>query len=489
MSRRLLAPLAVAAVVTGATLASAVSWPVLPSTAPPAAAAPSGPVIERNLVCPDLSGSPGETRTRLTVAALPGAGRGTAAVSAVQGRFPVPLPTVSTSTGTARLDVASRGGAVLVDAHGPIAAGVAAEQVTRTSGGPGRGLTETRCAPAAPESWFVGGATTVDSFATLRLVNPDPVPATADVSVLTTTGPVDPRSAQGIDVPPAGSVDLALESLAPGSTALATHVSVTSGRLVAAVLDVRHAADLPLGGDYVPASGAGPARVAVVPGLLPGSGYRRVVLATPGPDDATVTLRVVSGDGAFVPTSLNAVRVPAGTVVQVDLAPILRGAAAAVEVTSDVPVVAGAVSGQSDPRTGATDFSWTGAGPALTGSALVPDNRLGGGVDTLLVLSAPGAAAAVTVTAFAAGRRPAAPRRIPVPAGRTVAVSVRTLGLPAGSFALVVRPAVGSGPVYGARELVEPDSGGVLLCELDLERTDADVVVPAVVPDPAAGAP
>lgn len=487
--RRVLAPLLVAVLVAGATVAASARWPVLPTQALPPGPVGSALVAERSLVCPDLSGVPGRTFTRATVAALPGpAGSGTAALRPVGTRATVPLPALAGPGSTAIADTAAPGGPIRVDARGPLAAGVAAQQVTRSDGGPARGLAENRCVPVTPDMWFVGGATTAGSSASLLLVNPDDVPAAADVTLLTPAGAVSPRSAQGIEVGPRSSVRVALESLAPDTPALATHVGVVTGRLAAALFDARRRADLPLGVDYVPLSPP-PARTAVVPGLLGGPGPRRLLVAAPGPDDATVALRVTSSEGSFVPAAFSAVRVRAGTVVQVELARTLAGHSAAVAVTSDVPVLAGAISGQVDPRTGVGEFAWTGAGSPLRGPALVPDDRVRGPADSVLVLTAPAAAGLVQVTTLGAGRAPSRPITITVPAGTTIDVPLHRLAVPTGSFAVVVTPLPGSGLVFGARALFELGPRGVLVSALTLVRTGATVALRDVVEDPAAGSP
>lgn len=154
------------------------------------------------------------------------------------------------------------------------------------------------------------------------------------------------------------------------------------------------------------------------------------------------------------------------------------------------PVVAGALAGSLDAGTGVAEFAWTGATPALRGSAVVPDNRVGPAVDGVLVLTAPGRPAAVTVQSLPArGGPPTAPVPVRVPAGHTVAIVLSRLGIPPGNSALVVTPAAGSGPVYGARMLLERGARGLLFSILPLEATEATVRVPTAVGDPAAGAP
>jgi len=495
MSRRILAPLAVAALVAGATTATSMAWPVLPREPARAGRPANAPVIERTLVCPDVSGRAGRVSARVSVAALPDPGRtGRAAATGLRGSFAVPLPVVATAGAAKTVDVTVAGGVARVDAGGPLAAGVAAELVTRTYRGPARGLAETRCPAASPDTWFVGGSTRPGASTSLLLVNPDDVAATANVSLLTANGPVAPRSAQGIEVAARSSLSLALESLAPDVPALATHVVVIEGRLAATVVDRRHRAELPLGVDYVPPVAA-PARSAVVPGIAGGPGPRVVSIAVPGAVDATVELRVVSTEGSFVPASLNAVRVRAGAVGQVDLATVLAGQPAAVVVTSDEPVIASGFAAQSNPLTHGTDFAWTGATPSLGGPALIPDNwrqglRLARGV---LLLTAPGAGGTVALTALGSGPATspvaAGPVTVRVPAGRTIAVPLVPPAFPPGEYGLVVAPAPGSGPVYGSREVYEQWSQGIWLSQFTLERTEATVRVPVVVEDPAAGVP
>lgn len=487
MSRRLLAPLAVAAAVAGATTAASLRWPVLPPE-PVATARPvSAPVLERSLVCPDFSGAR-STTPRATLAALPDpTGTGRATMTPVGGRSAVRLPALTTAGTSGFAEVGTAGGPVRVDAAGPIAADVAAEVVTRAEAGTRRGLAEARCIAAAPDMWFVGGTTVVGASASLLLVNPGDVPATADVSLLTTSGPVAPRSAQGVEVAPHGSLRLALESLAPEMPALATHVVVSSGRLAASLLDSRHRAKLSLGTDYVPLA-AMPSRSAVVPGFVAGGGSRRVSLGVPGPDDANVQLEVVSSEGAFVPAGRNAVRVAAGTVASVDLAPVLAGRPAAVVVTSDVPVVAGGFSGVVDPYTQEGEFVWTAASPPLDGPAVIPDNRVHGQAGSALLLTAPQAAASVVLSGLSSGPRSVGLAPIAVPAGRTVVVRLQGL-TPSGQFPLVITPAPGSGPVYGVRQLYERWSRGTWLSQLTLERTKATVWLPVVLEDPATGIP
>lgn len=496
MSRRLLVPLAVAVLVAGATTAATLSWPVLPRGPAPARPPTTAAVVERTLACPNVSGAPARVSARASVATLPGlGGPGRAAMTGLGGSFPVPLPALATAGSGKTTDVRVIGGITRVDAGGSLAAGVGAELVTRSYFGPARGLAETRCAAAAADTWFVGGSTAVGATAALLLVNTGEVMATANLSLLTATGRVAPRIAQGIEVAPRSSVTVALESLAPNLPALATHVVVVSGRLAAILVDSRHRAKVALGVDYVPPT-AGPARSAVVPGLLAGPGPRLVSLAVPGPDDATVELRVITADGSFVPASLNAVTVPAGTVAQVDLAGVLAGRPAGVVLSSDVPVIAGGFSSSTDPRGQNSDFAWSAATSPLAGPALLPDNRVPALplARSVLLLTAPDTAATVALTALT-GRSSGVPARAPVqvsvrvPAGRTVAVPLQSLAPAAADFSLVVAPMPGSGPVYGSRQLYEEWSGGLWLSQLALVQTEATVRVPVVVGDPAAGVP
>jgi hypothetical protein len=113
----------------------------------------------------------------------------------------------------------------------------------------------------------------------------------------------------------------------------------------------------------------------------------------------------------------------------------------------------------------------------------VTDNRVGGGVQSRLLISAPKGAARVVVSGLG-GRQ----RTVSVPARRTVFVGLRSL-IKNATGAIVVRPLPGSGPVYAARDLYEAAGGGPLRAVLPLRTAPRTVLAPAVHYDPDAALP
>ena len=119
-----------------------------------------------------------------------------------------------------------------------------------------------------------------------------------------------------------------------GANLLGLHVLAANGR-VAASVRVRRAGG---GGvDWLPAIAA-PGTDLVIPGLPSGAGGRRLLIAAPGDNDATVTVQALTASGVFVPPDLGGMLIPAGTVVPVDLG--LGGAAAGIRLTANTPIAA-----------------------------------------------------------------------------------------------------------------------------------------------------
>ncbi len=483
------------ALVGGGCYAATGAWPrltpgvaVVAGVAAGAPAPVAVPVQSRSLICPDVSGAPGRTSTRLAVTGPAAAGGGTV-LAAPTGRPAGPaLLRLVGAQALARTDVAVPAGAVAVTAAGPVASTVAAVTVSRTAGGPGQGLAEARCGSPARDYWFVGGATGPGEAALLRLVNPDAVPATADVALLSPAGPVDVRAGRGIAVAPRGTLTIPLDTLAPNSPLLATHVRVRAGRLAAALLDRRRLAATPLGVDYVP-TGAGPSRRLLVGGVPAGTGARALSVAVPGPDPATVRVEVLTDHGSYVPAGAESMSVRAGSVAGLDLTRALRGAPAGVRLTSDVPIVAGVVAFASGAD-GAGDLAWVGAGPPLPGAVVVPDVRRSTVISSSLSLTAPQAAATVRLDpVLPAVERGAAGRSVTVtvPAGRSLTVGLDGLRTGSGALGVRVTPLPGSGPVYGTRELLETSARGVLVSLLGLLADPGTVPATAVLDDPAVG--
>jgi len=484
--------LAVVLLVVSGGVATAVAPPVRG----PAVAAPTHvPVSETLVACPGLRSRAGYTESTVAAATPP----------QVQGVEPNAAGSGTVRTLTRNLDdektliqltapgdrgaYTGRNGehdSVTGSAEGSLAPGFSVTQTERTVDGRGRGLASTQCLPTGNDFWFVGAASGVGQRAVLVLTNPEEAKATVDVSLYGKRGPVNAPAARGVVVPARSSVQLRLDRVAPGQPVLALDVQVQVGRLSAALTETDVFGFQPRGTDWIPGAAA-PALTQVVPGVPRTDQGRkssvRLDLAAPG-DAAVVNLSIVTPDGTFRPQGVDVVDVPAGGVKSVDLTAALRGQPATVLVQSDVPVTAGARVFLKDPNFFG-DSLFLAASPALSAPAVVPDNRITKDLATRVILSAPGAAATVKITAFA-GDTQVPVETVEVPAGSTREVTV----VPPKHlkrFGLVLTPQTGSGPVYGVRMLDEQGPRGPLVTSFPLRAARLIATVPVTVPDVVAG--
>lgn len=436
------------------------------------------PVVAATAVCPDLRQDGDRAATAVTAAALGAPAFAAGRVGATSA--PLPAAPVVRDLGAGTM------GPFAVTATGDGAGGLVVEQATRATGGAERGVAALTCPAPATSSWFVGGATVVGSESVLLLVNLEDVAALVDVRVWTGEGPADPRPGRGVSVPPRGRLAVPLDRLAPDRDLLALHVQVTRGRVASALRIVRSDGRTPLGTDWVPPAQP-PAAELVVPGLPQGRGRRTALLTNPTDTDAVAQVELTTGDGQYVPPGLEAVPVPAGTSVSVDLSEQLAGTGAAVRVRSDgAPLLGGAV--VVDQQDGPVrEIAYSAATLPLDSPTLLADVRLSPASEVTLLLSAVDGDAVVLLRPLAApGELPAA-QRVEVPAASTVAVRLSRFLPPrsTGSLALEVRPL--SGQVHGARYSLERGSRGPLTTLLPLTPSRLTATRPVVVADPGAG--
>jgi hypothetical protein len=462
--RRVLVPTVAAA--WAGLLTAALLVPAGPPARP--AVAVSQPVSRATLVCPP-AGPTGPTDRQVTV--VPG-GPGPLSVGTLLGQ---PVPTTPDRGGGLAATPAGPH-PVVVRASGPAATGLSA--AVTEYGSAGFGEAEVACAPPATDWWFVGASGALGRNDRLDLTNPAPQPAVVNVSVLTTAGGSGPAGAQGLVVPARGTVNRTLTQLAPDAPTVALHVVAVAGAVDAAVWDAwANAAGQPAGADWLPATT--PGRVDVLPGLPGGSG-RQLVVADPGPVDATIDVTALTPAGPFRPAGLSPVVIPAGSVRLLSL-PVLSTQPAALVVHADHPVVAAALA--VDAVGVAPDVAWTAGTPALAGPAAVPLSAFLPTRQARLLLCAPDRAATVQITVGGVVRM------VTVPAGRTVRVVPANLLSAAKEQVLTVRPMPGSGPAYVSRVLTDTSPGGALLSLLDLLSPARSVLVPPVSPDPDAALP
>jgi hypothetical protein len=451
-----------------------------PSVAAPTSRSPAGapaeaPVVARTVACPEIRHDGRQGRTTVLAAT---ADAGTSLTSGpLRDGAPAALPPGPVAS--VPVDGAS---ALVVAASGPAAGALVADQATRATRGPRRGLAVLSCPAPSTSAWFVGAGTSVGSSSLLLLVNVDAAPAEVDVALWTPDGPAQPPAGRGLRIAPGERLAVPLDRLAPGHDLLALHVATTRGRIAAAVRTASADGRTPLGTDWLP-PGLPPARELVVPGLPAGPGRRVLVLANPGEQDAVTSVELTTGDGQYVPDALGELVVPAGSTVAHDLSELLATTPAAVRVRSDgSPLLAGAVVVDSSRR-GRTERAFAAAAPGLSGTALLSAAHPSRATGTTLLLSAPDDAATVELRAVAPDGDDPPPVRVEVPVGTTVAVRLSE-ALPTAS-AVRLRPL--SGTVYAARYLREDAAAGPLTALLPVHAARLTVVRPVVLADPGAG--
>ncbi|HEX5018291.1 MAG TPA: DUF5719 family protein [Actinomycetes bacterium] len=485
----------VVVIALAATLASAFAS----SRTGPAAVTPmTVPVTDTVVACPGLRSREGFTESAVAAATppkVPGVDAdapGSGVVQTLDPKVSREKTLISLRAPGDRGDYVGRNGerdSVTGSASGSLAPGFSVTQTERTVDGKGRGLASTQCQPTGTDFWFVGPASGVGERAVLVLTNPEDAAATVDVTVHGRRGLVDAPGARGISVQPRTRTEVRLDEVAPGENVLALHVQVRVGRLSAAITETDVKGFDPLGTDWFPAAES-PTTTLVVPGI-PAVNQGRVShvrLDLVAPEEAAVvTLSVVTPEGSFAPEGVDVVDVPAAGVATVDLTEALREQPAAVAVTSDVPVTAGARVELRDPDIFG-DVLYLAAASPLSAPAVVPENRTTEDLQTRLIFSAPEGGARATVTAFAQGREWDV-GRVDVAPSTTEVLTIeppRIKGKTVDSYGLVITPS-GEGALYGVRMLDEQGPRGPLVTSFPLTTARLLAEVPESYPDVGVG--
>jgi len=389
-------------------------------------------------------GQPTETG-QVELTALPPVGPQVRAASPVRAQSPGALSLLTlpaATTASKKSTQAAQGWSVA--GGGAMAQGLEAELTQ------GSGLASVRCAEPGSDLWFIGpGQQNGGSQIQLDLMNVDSTAASVDVSVINDGGQAQAGNDNGITVPPHQTVTESLSSVAHGSSVLAIEVHTTIGRVAA---DVSVASQGTSG--WLPGT-APPSTQLVIPGVPPSGSTAGLFVADPGSSTAKVTVTAITPQGHIRPFGSQSVDLPGQSASYVALSP-LGGTTAALQITSNVPVVAAVLVPGSGPGV------LTAATAPISEKAVVAGNTSGGGMAASVVLSAPGAPARVRLTEIApasqggangTGSSVTASQVISVKAGRTLAAPVKA---PKGAkrdsaFAVVITPLPGSGPLYAAR--------------------------------------
>lgn len=363
---------------------------------------------------------------------LPQAGARIAAAHQVSASTPstLSLLPVSSSAGGGKQQGWS------VAASGAMAQGAEAE-IAESSG-----LGSVRCGEPGSDMWFVGpGQQDGGGQIQLDLMNVDSLAATVNLSIITDAGAVQSGTTTGITVAPHQLVTQSLSAQANGASVVAIEVRTSVGRIAADVSESSaHGA-----ASWVPRT-APPSTRLVIPGVPPSGTSASLFLVVPGSSNARVNVVAITSQGRYQPFGAQSIDLPGQSATDVQLSP-LGGAAAALLITSNVPVTADVLV----PGTGLGAF--TAAVPPITEQAVIAGNTTSG-FSASMVLSAPAAAVRLHLTESAQGA-PGTGQLVTIPAGRTVVVSVKAPRAPghehAVPFTIVITPQPGSGPVYAAR--------------------------------------
>jgi hypothetical protein len=214
------------------------------------------------------------------------------------------------------------------------------------------------------------------------------------------------------------------------------------------------------------------------------------VLANPGNIDASANIQVVTTAGEFVPRGLSAVTVRAGSLLSIDITKPLAGAAGAIAVSADRPLVAAASMATGPRVNGYAELAWSAGVPKLTEPATLAVNFVVRQFSRLL-LTAPQSTGLVRITTLTGiGPSPSRSTTVRVPAGRTVQVDLASYARVRDTLVgLTVTPMSGSGPVYAARVTAENGTRSPLMTVLPLVAAPEVRLVRPAVADLHAGLP
>lgn len=252
---------------------------------------------------------------------------------------------------------------------GDAPAALAAAQSSSVAAEDLSGFAAAACTSPQFESWLVGGSTTTGSADLVVLSNPGDVPATIQLTVYASSGPLTPPGGRDVIVAAGSQVVLPLAGLVLGELAPVVRVQAEGAAVVASLQSSRTQTLLPVGLDVTGPTSA-PAERQVIVGLVtpkPGEGAASNVatasvrLLAPS-QGVTATIRVFAVGTVQPVTQPVDVPLSAGVPLEVDL-PGLTAGTYTVEVAAPSPVVAAGWS--STAADGPRDNAWIAASPAL----------------------------------------------------------------------------------------------------------------------------
>ncbi|MQA94157.1 MAG: hypothetical protein GEV11_05715 [Streptosporangiales bacterium] len=424
----------------------------------PGAAAAAPPVVPERLpvesamhACPAPSKVPGISTTvsAITPSTADRTGEGRADIRELNAPANAPSASLHSTGVPWYQESKGRSQPLVLHSSGTMAGGLQAEQTTVHDDY----IAAERCPEPGLDFWFAAPGGAEAEALDLYLLNVDDGPAVVDVDVLTPEGRLADTSTLGLRLEPHSRQVLPLKTVSKLAGAVALRVRTSTGRVAPSLL-VREG---DRGTDWVPPA-AQPARRVVLPGLPPGRGDRKLVVATPSDELASVHVRVITEDGAYIPDGRGEVDVAGASTATVDLASGLSGRAATVELTADVPITAGLIATEGGHDGG--DTAYPAAADPVQPAGVIADNRSGKKQATRVVMTAPTGPATVKLTPIGPNG-PGRAQTVELPMEKTRTVKVAGPGPAGGHFAVLVEVQPGSAPVYAARVLTDGDRLGV----------------------------
>ncbi len=233
------------------------------------------------------------------------------------------------------------------------------------------GFAASSCGTPRSESWIVGGSALVGASDVLLLTNPNPVPATADISVYLAEPGIADIVSQRVVIAAESQRALPLSSLVVGQRAPVVKVVSSGAPIDVQLQSTQMSVLVPAGieqqiSSQLPTASLAIVGVQLVDDSSENATLGRLRLLAPENDaNVTVTMRA-AGAASDTGESISTL-VPAGAPVELDLnAP---AGIYEIRVKADAPIVAAAW--QTTATSAPSDFAWVASAPILDSEALV----------------------------------------------------------------------------------------------------------------------
>ncbi|MCY7287209.1 MAG: DUF5719 family protein [Cryobacterium sp.] len=294
-----------------------------------------------------------------------------------------------------------------------MAPGTVATQWSLTRTGDSRSLVTAACMPAAASVWLIAGGAEPGRRERLVLANPGPNPVTVDISVLGVNGPIQSPNGRGLVIGGYARTVVLLDAIAGSERSPVVHVTAQGGEIAAALSDTWLDGVVPRGGDDAVPAAAPALEQVIASATVQGRAILRV--AVTGNSEAVVQSRALTSRGPKALPSDGVTRVAGHSTKDIDLSGLAPGAYA-VQVRSDVPVVAAAMvdrrqaasapSASAPSASAPSDLAWSVASSPIRklGGMALPGSDVKG-LSARLDLAAAQDPASVLVTTVGAGDR------------------------------------------------------------------------------------